>query len=211
MRKPSRFGASSGAHSLTPVIGGERMGSLSTGRQARTNRTQPSTDTPTFETPKYKRLEYVPGQYFVRIHPEAVRPHRHLLASGGGLAVMCAYPSEREAARSTRAECANGANSSFSWRNRTADLRPVRKSRSTRLCFHRTFTVAEDLRPPSLRILGWRTDRLAPLRTARANPAPPQTTAARPERAPRGLVGKRLQSVRSDSAEAFEGVHLRPE
>jgi subtilisin family serine protease len=39
------------------------------------NRTQPGVDTPTFETPKRKRLEYVPGQYFVRIHPGAVRPH----------------------------------------------------------------------------------------------------------------------------------------
>jgi hypothetical protein len=38
--------------------------------QARLN-----TDTPTFEMPQRKRLEYVPGQYFVRVHPEAVRPY----------------------------------------------------------------------------------------------------------------------------------------
>jgi hypothetical protein len=47
------------------------------------NRTRLNTDTPTFEMPERKRLEYVPGQYFVRVHPEAVRPYLGAPARAG--------------------------------------------------------------------------------------------------------------------------------
>lgn len=36
---------------------------------------KPITDRPTFAAPERERLEYMPGQYFVRVHPEAVRPY----------------------------------------------------------------------------------------------------------------------------------------
>ena len=37
--------------------------------------TRPSVDRPTFAMPKDKRLEVIPGQYFLRVEPEAIRPH----------------------------------------------------------------------------------------------------------------------------------------
>lgn len=37
--------------------------------------TNPPADQPTFGGAKRKRLEFVPGKYFVRVHPGAVRPH----------------------------------------------------------------------------------------------------------------------------------------
>lgn len=70
------------------------------------------------------------------------RPRTQATSSArrGGLAVICAYPSEREAARSTRAERTKGANSSFSRRTCSADLQPKRRSRSecrdAPLCLH---------------------------------------------------------------------------
>jgi subtilisin family serine protease len=34
-----------------------------------------ASDAPTFRAPKQKRLAFMPGKYFVRVHPDAVRPH----------------------------------------------------------------------------------------------------------------------------------------
>jgi Subtilase family len=45
--------------------------------------TRLAADAPTFEMPAHKRLEYVPGQYFVRVHPEAVRPHLRIRTQAG--------------------------------------------------------------------------------------------------------------------------------
>lgn len=37
--------------------------------------TKSKSDAPTFHATSSKRLEVLPGQYFVRVHPGAVRPH----------------------------------------------------------------------------------------------------------------------------------------
>src|SRR5688500_11688423 len=37
--------------------------------------TMSPTDRPTFGARRAKRLDFMPGQYFVRVHPAAVRPH----------------------------------------------------------------------------------------------------------------------------------------
>ena len=38
-------------------------------------RTKPSWDQPTFGGPGSDRLDVLPGQFFVRVHPGAIRPH----------------------------------------------------------------------------------------------------------------------------------------
>jgi subtilisin family serine protease len=40
-----------------------------------TARTKPSSDQPTFGGPGSDRLDVLPGQFFVRVHPGAIRPH----------------------------------------------------------------------------------------------------------------------------------------
>ena len=40
-----------------------------------TARTKPSSDQPTFGGPGSDRLEVLPGEFFVRVHPGAIRPH----------------------------------------------------------------------------------------------------------------------------------------